>query len=245
MILHNLTRIRNKSLPGQAAGGSTDPNTSSIQGGALSGGNSVNSNIDGGASHEGGTGDLLEKELTMYATKLTTRGAGEPMTLGPRGKPQEVSLALEHKIFFNEYYRNEYERNKLIIAKNDKRKKGLLQDKGQSTDFERAIVYEAYDTVYKEVLPMSDHQNGAVQSQMVLTLLMGRMSGHKVLRLELHSLRQYPSGQGPVSAYDLHQGIATIAKSVGTPPEQLNMSATLSSNSASLNNSVVVSHVGG
>lgn len=45
---------------------------------------------------------------------------------GNREHRAEITLAVEHKIFFNEAYRNEYERNKLIIAKNDKRKKGML-----------------------------------------------------------------------------------------------------------------------
>ena len=33
-----------------------------------------------------------------------------------------MSLGVEHKIFFNEYYKNEYERNKLTMLKHDKRK---------------------------------------------------------------------------------------------------------------------------
>jgi hypothetical protein len=36
-------------------------------------------------------------------------------------------LAVEHKIFFNDFFRQEFDqRNKIILAKHDKRKKGLL-----------------------------------------------------------------------------------------------------------------------
>lgn len=39
----------------------------------------------------------------------------------------ELIIAVEHKIFFNDHYKNDFDqRNKIILAKHDKRKKGLL-----------------------------------------------------------------------------------------------------------------------
>mgnify|MGYP003342571108 CR=1 FL=1 len=57
---------------------------------------------------------------------------------------------MEHRIFFNEYYRSIYERNKKFNPNTDKKKKGLIVDQKLSTDFEMAIVYEAYDVIFAE-----------------------------------------------------------------------------------------------
>ena len=89
----------------------------------------------------------------------------------------DYSLAVEYKLFFNEYYRNEYERNKMIIAKYDERKKGLIQDKGIGTDFDKSILYEAFDTVYFENFKLSD--------EIRLELLRGRMSQHLILKVSI------------------------------------------------------------
>jgi len=70
--------------------------------------------------------------------------------VNPTLRVSDSSLAVEHRIYFNEYYRQKYERNKVIIAKNDKRKKGLLFDKEMSTEFEKSVVYEAYDSIFAE-----------------------------------------------------------------------------------------------
>jgi hypothetical protein len=107
---------------------------------------------------------------------------------------------VEHKIFFNEAYRNEYERNKLILAKNDKRKKGLLQEKGVGTDFEKAIVYEAFDIVYTDVVMLSKHFNGTVQSQLSVGLLQGRMSSHKILKVAFETFKLAPSNNAITSS---------------------------------------------
>ncbi len=103
-------------------------------------------------------------------------------------KQMEMSLAVEHKIFFNEQNRNEFERNKLIIAKADKRKKGgLLHDKALSTDFEKAIVYEAFDLIYTECLPLSDQTT--VKTQILVEIIKGRMSTHKILKASLQIVK--------------------------------------------------------
>ncbi len=127
----------------------------------------------------------MDRTDTKYSKMLTSRNAGATN----REHRAEITLAVEHKIFFNEAYRNEYERNKLPIAKYDKRKKGMLQDKALSTDFEKAIVYEAYDTIYTDMLPLSTHQHGQVKSQLAITLIKGRMSEHMILRVQLESVR--------------------------------------------------------
>lgn len=104
----------------------------------------MNSNFDGGNSEDGQ--ENLERISTLYSQKLNKLNSKNQI------KMAESSLAVEHKIFFNEAYRNEYERNKLIMVKNDKRKKGLLSDKKIDTDFEKSIVYESYENIYNEVI---------------------------------------------------------------------------------------------
>jgi hypothetical protein len=70
--------------------------------------------------------------------------------VNPTLRVQDSSLAVEHRIFFNEYYRSVYERNKKFNFNAEKKKKGLVVDQKISTDFEKAIVYEAYDVVFGE-----------------------------------------------------------------------------------------------
>ena len=67
---------------------------------------------DGGMSGEEGS---IDREM-MYSSKKGGLQHSE------KHRPQDVSLGVEHKIFFNEYYKNEYERNKLTMLKHDKRK---------------------------------------------------------------------------------------------------------------------------
>jgi hypothetical protein len=45
-------------------------------------------------------------------------------------------LAVEHRIYFNEYYKSIYEKNKKFNPTAEKKKKGLIFDKKISTDFE-------------------------------------------------------------------------------------------------------------
>lgn len=58
-------------------------------------------------------------------------------------------LVVEHRCFFNEMVHKRWDpRNKLIIARHDKRKQGLIADCETSTDFEKGIMYEAFFDVY-------------------------------------------------------------------------------------------------
>jgi hypothetical protein len=105
-------------------------------------------------------------------------------------KISDSALAVEHKIFFNEHYKNEYERNRVIITKNDKRKKKLLMDKEMSTEFEKAIVYEAFDTIYAETVPLSNSgsQATSVTTQIAVNLIKGRMSENMILQLHIQTV---------------------------------------------------------
>lgn len=130
-------------------------------------------------------GDEPERTLETRYSKLLTQKDGEAAAGGGfnQGPHAEITLAVEHKIFFNEAYRNEYERNKLIIAKNDKRKKGMLQDKSLATEYEKSIVYEAQDAIFEETLALTTHSSVATSA--ALCLLKGRMSEHLVLRVTI------------------------------------------------------------
>jgi len=65
----------------------------------------------------------------------------------------EDVLIVEHKIFFNQQYRAVYDKkNKNIMAKYDKKRQGLLKDVALDTDFEKSVIYEAYDEVYRGVV---------------------------------------------------------------------------------------------
>jgi hypothetical protein len=51
------------------------------------------------------------------------------------------------------------------------------------TEFEKAIVYEAHDEVYSEVLTLATHEAGP--SALKLSVFKGRMSENMILRLIL------------------------------------------------------------
>ena len=130
MIQHNLTKFNSKESQGNQE--------------LLS---------DGGRSADGDNEGGLESK---YSRIMTQRDGGDDMDEYMRGGKADITLAVEHKIFFNEAYKQEYERNKVIIAKLDKRKKPLhVQDKLLETEFERAIVYEAHDQVFSEVIALT------------------------------------------------------------------------------------------
>ena len=66
-------------------------------------------------------------------------------------------LVVEHRCFFNEMTHKKWDsRNKLILARHDKRKQGLLADCETITDFDKSIMYEAFFDVYvgEAVLPL-------------------------------------------------------------------------------------------
>jgi hypothetical protein len=63
----------------------------------------------------------------------------------------EEVLAVEHRLFFNELCRSNWDqKNKMLKAKHDKHLQGLVEEKSISTDFDRAIVYEAFNKVFNE-----------------------------------------------------------------------------------------------
>lgn len=156
MIMNNLTKYNSKDQLGE---------------------NSVGSADDGG-SNDGD--NALDRADTKYSRMITQRDGMEVDF--ERNTRADITLAVEHKIFFNEAYKQEYERNKVIIAKLDKRKKGLhVQDKQLSTEFEQSIVYEAYDTVYSETMSLTSQSNAS--STLTLTVIKGRMSENMILRI--------------------------------------------------------------
>lgn len=157
MIQHNLTKFNSKEAQGNTE--------------LLSDGNRSN---DG--DNEGGG---LESK---YSRILTPKEGEEEDYM--RGGKADITLAVEHKIFFNEAYKQEYERNKVIIAKLDKRKKPMyVQDKLLETDFERAIVYEAHDQVFSETLVLARQSSG--ESSIRLSVHRGRMSENMILKLQV------------------------------------------------------------
>lgn len=172
MIMNNMTRFNSRENLHDAA---DDADNSGNEGD-----HTHSDNGDNDISHMGAGEAKYSRMITR-----TSGGYG-----GPAKEPRaEITLAVEHKIFFNEAYRNEYERNKLIIAKNDKRKKGLLHDRALNTDFDKSIVYEAFDILYTDLLPLSSHFNNTILSQLSVGLLSGRMSGHKILKLAFETLK--------------------------------------------------------
>ena len=63
----------------------------------------------------------------------------------------EDVLIVEHKIFFKEEYRAIYDKkNKNIRAKYDKKRQDLHRDVSLATDYETAVIYEAFSEVYNE-----------------------------------------------------------------------------------------------
>jgi len=93
---------------------------------------------------------------------------------------QESSLAVEHRIYFNEYYRSIYEKNKKFHPNAEKKKKNLVIDQKLGTDFEQSIVYEAYEVIYAE-----DSYTVASQQSMNLELRQGVKSGNLILKVTI------------------------------------------------------------
>jgi len=52
-----------------------------------------------------------------------------------------------------------------------------------STEFEKAIVYEAFDEIYTDSVALQAHTS----SQVSLTLIKGRMSEHMILKISLET----------------------------------------------------------
>ena len=95
-------------------------------------------------------------------------------------------LAVEHRLFFNELYRQNWDqRNKMIKAKHDKHLQGLLTDVQTETDFEKAIVYEAFTQVYSEQFGLVLKGGCGAADHFTMKLERGAMSGHFKLNIKL------------------------------------------------------------
>jgi hypothetical protein len=63
----------------------------------------------------------------------------------------EDVLIIEHKIFFKEEYRAIYDKkSKNIRAKYDKKRQDLCRDVSLATDYQTAVIYEAFTEVYED-----------------------------------------------------------------------------------------------
>ena len=72
---------------------------------------------------------------------------------------REDVLIVEHKIFFNEQYRAGYDKkNKTIRAKYDKKRQGLVKDVSLSTDFDKSVIYEAFNEVFADQVMIQSTQ---------------------------------------------------------------------------------------
>ena len=70
------------------------------------------------------------------STNASALGSGKPPAPGEASAMQHV-LAVEHRCFFNELYRQNWDaRNKLIKARHDKVKQGLVSEKALTTELE-------------------------------------------------------------------------------------------------------------
>ena len=71
----------------------------------------------------------------------------------------EDVLIVEHKIFFKEEYRAIYDKkNKNIRAKYDKKRQDLHRDVSLATDYETAVIYEAFSEVYNDQISIMSTQ---------------------------------------------------------------------------------------
>lgn len=118
MIMNNMTRFNSRENLMDAHEGGSD-----------SGGDAEGS-ID--EDHDTSQIDRGENKYSKLISRASNGTSHQQYA--PKEPRAEITLAVEHKIFFNEAlvhkynrntYRNEYDRNKLVLATNDKRKLGL------------------------------------------------------------------------------------------------------------------------
>jgi hypothetical protein len=86
-------------------------------------------------------------------------------------------LAVEHRCFFNELYRQNWDaRNKLIKARHDKIKQGLVAESGIMTDLTQSQLYEGFTNVFQTEtsIPVSATLNDTFD----INLERGMHSGH-------------------------------------------------------------------
>jgi len=102
-----------------------------------------------------------------------------------KGNPVfEDVLIVEHKIFFNEHYRSVYDKNnKKIMAKYDKKRQGLVRDMALSTEFEKSVIYEAYEPVFQEEVSIASSVKGHPSERAQVEILRGTMSKNIKLKV--------------------------------------------------------------
>lgn len=94
-------------------------------------------------------------------------------------------LAVEHRCFFNELYRQNWDsKNKRIKLRLDKKKQGLVTDSQTETDFDQATLYEAFIDVYAGDVSLPLQEEGQAD-HFDLTLKQGKRSGHLQLSVAL------------------------------------------------------------
>ena len=96
----------------------------------------------------------------------------------------EDVLIVEHKIFFKEEYRAIYDKkNKNIRAKYDKKRQDLHRDVSLSTDYETAVIYEAFSEVFNDQISIMSTQQQDHQEILDIQILRGKMSNTITLRV--------------------------------------------------------------
>ena len=123
-------------------------------------------------------------------------------------------LVVEHRCFFSELVHKKWDsRNKLIIARHDKRKQGLIADCETITDFDKGIMYEAFFDVYvgDAVLPL---QEIGQADHFEVILQQGSSSGH----LKLIAKLKYT---------DIEQSLCLFNSDEQTRGQSMNLAAAL------------------
>ena len=100
-------------------------------------------------------------------------GRGSGQHTGRRSTPKyEDILIVEHRIFFKDQYRAVYDKkSKNIMAKYDKKRQGLVRDVELATEFDKSVLYEAFEPVYEDYVDV-----GA--ERLVIEVVRGKMSGN-------------------------------------------------------------------
>ena len=134
---------------------------------------------------------LLLNQLTMIErnydlTSERDENDASVLSRGEKAKQEKKKvLVVEHRCFFNDILPKKWDsKNKLIIARHDKRKQGLINDFGTITDFEKSIMYEAFFDVYvgEAVLPLQEVDQA---DHFDIILQQGSASGHFKLVVKL------------------------------------------------------------
>lgn len=93
-------------------------------------------------------------------------------------------LVLEHRCFFNEVVRTNWDnKKKKILMRHDRRLQGIVKDVETTTDFDKALCYEAYSVVYAHefFLPLQPQD---LADHFSIELRRGDCSGNLMLELK-------------------------------------------------------------